>query len=296
MFDSAIQFQGGYEEWNRISSQGDRKMKKLTALIAIFLSISFVYSAECDTVALWLLDDNLIPEEELPKGEEFEKIVHDLSGNEINGEITGAKFAKGKYNSALKFNGKGDFVDFGKPEPLEAITEEITMEAWVNVPEVPQKGNSQTIFGQFLGVAELLFSVDNGHLRGKVNTKFPWGVGDPDPFPANEWVHVALTYDGAELKLYRNGVMIASKPVKGALNHAEGRRYIMGASDPVERGCIAGLIDEVRISDVALPPEKLGFFKRFSREGVMHIIEVEDQSVEAADRLATTWSQIKIGY
>ena len=39
--------------------------------------------------------------------------------------------------------------------------------------------------------------------------------------------------------------------------------------------------------------EKLGFFKRLSREGIMHIIEVEDQSVEAVDKLATTWSRIK---
>ncbi|MFC1712520.1 LamG domain-containing protein [Candidatus Poribacteria bacterium] len=268
-------------------------MEKPTVLIAIFLSIFFVYSVECDTVALWLLDDNLIPDEELPE-DEPEATVHDLSGNEINGEINGAKFVAGKYNSALKFDGKDDFVDFGKPEALEIIKKEITMEAWVNVPEVPPKGTSQTIFGQFLGVAELLFSVDDGKLRGKVTTKFPWGVGDPDPFPANEWVHVALTYDGAELKLYRNGVMIASKPVSGSLNHVDGRRYILGASDPVERGAINGLIDEVRISDVALPPEKLGFFKRFSREGIMHIIEVE--SVEAADKLVTTWSQIKTGY
>jgi len=270
-----------------------RKVKKLSVLVLALLSMSSVYSAECATVALWLLDDDLIPDEELPEIEEPETIVHDLSGNEINGEISGAKFVAGKYNSALKFDGNADYVDFGKPEILEAITKELTVEAWVNVPEVPEKGNSQTIFGQFLGATELLFSMDDGHLRAKVTTKFPWGVGDPDPFPANEWVHVALTYDGAELKLYRNGVMVASKPVKGSLNHVAGRRYIIGASDPVERGCITGLIDEVRISDVALPPEKLGFFHRLSKPGVMHIIEVEDQSVQAADKLLTAWSQIK---
>lgn len=246
-----------------------------------------------NTVALWLLDDNLIPDEEFPEGEIPETIVHDLSGNEINGTINGAKFVKGKYNSALKFDGKDDYVNFEKPELLEAITKEITVEAWVNMPEVPQKGNTQVIFGQFLGIVELSFSLDDGHLRGKVTTKFPWGVGDPDTFPANEWVHVALAYDGSDIKLYQNGVVVASKPVKGSLDNSQGRRYIMGASDPVERGCINGLIDEVRISDVALPPEKLGFFKRFSREGIMHIIEVEDQSVEAVDKLVTTWSRIK---
>jgi len=272
-----------------------KTMKELAVLIAILVSISFVYLAECDTVALWLLDDDLIPEEELPEMEEPETIVHGLSGNEINGEIKGPKFVAGKCNSALKFDGENDVVDFGVSAPLEAITEQVTIEAWVNVPEVPEKGKNQVIVGQNLGMGQLLFSMDDGHLRCTVTTKFTMGVGDPDPFPANEWVHVALTYDGAELKLYRNGVMVASKAVKGKIDHGLGTAnpgpYMLGGTR--ERWYFAGLIDEVRISDVALPPEKLGFFHRLSRDGEMHIIPIEDRAVEAAGKLVTTWSQVK---
>ena len=178
---------------------------------------------------------------------------------------------------------------------LEEINKQMTIEAWVKIPEAPEAGKTQTIVGQFLGLGELQFSMDDKHLRGIVTTKFTWGVGDPDPFPVNEWVHTAVTYDGEQLRLYRNGVEVASKAVKGNIDHSLGDgasgRYMIGASAAEGRRYFTGLIDEVRISDVALPPEELGFFKRFSREGVMHIIEVadEDQPVQAAGKLATTF-------
>lgn len=65
------------------------------------------------------------------------KEVKDLSGNNNNGIITRAKWVEGKFGKALEFNGasnndnKVNFVEVAD-SPSLAITDNITIEAWVN--------------------------------------------------------------------------------------------------------------------------------------------------------------------
>jgi len=71
------------------------------SLIIISLVLVTQIGAKIDpktAMGIWLLD------------EKTGNKVKDVSGNDNHGEIQGAKWAKGKFGSALKFNGKTDRV------------------------------------------------------------------------------------------------------------------------------------------------------------------------------------------
>ena len=74
-------------------------------------------------------------------------------------------------------------------------------------------------------------------------------VCQPSPLPINTWTHLAVTYNGSTLTLYRNGVAVATSTVSGTLSPTTGTLQI-GASQFGEY--FKGLIDEVRIYNRAL--------------------------------------------
>jgi Concanavalin A-like lectin/glucanases superfamily len=70
--------------------------------------------------------------------------------------------------------------------------------------------------------------------------------------PVGRWSHLAVTYDGARIRMYVNGVEAASRPASGP---------IRGTTDPLWIGgnrpygeYFRGVIDELRVYDRALSP------------------------------------------
>ena len=72
------------------------------------------------------------------------------------------------------------------------------------------------------------------------------------------WHHIAFTYDGATVKLYIDYVLKASKAWVHPIDYNKLKEGILsiGAAYTEKKGRWNGFIDEVRISDEALPPEK----------------------------------------
>ena len=68
--------------------------------------------------------------------------------------------------------------------------------------------------------------------------------------PLNTWSHLAATYDGATLRLYVNGVQVASQAVTAPIGTSTGALTIGG--DALYGQYFAGRIDEVRIYNTAL--------------------------------------------
>ncbi len=73
--------------------------------------------------------------------------------------------------------------------------------------------------------------------------------------PADRWSHLAVTFDGATLRLYVNGSQVSSRAITGT---------ILGTDDPLWIGgnrpygeYFQGVIDEVRVYDRALSPSEV---------------------------------------
>ena len=68
--------------------------------------------------------------------------------------------------------------------------------------------------------------------------------------PANTWTHLAVTYDRATLRLYVNGVQVASAAATG--NIATSTNPLQIGGDSLYGQYFSGRIDEVRVYNRAL--------------------------------------------
>ena len=86
---------------------------------------------------------------------------------------------------------------------------------------------------------------------------FNYPVNNPDVLfgpvaniTLDTWHHVAYVYDGAEERLYFDGMLVGSRAGSGDVSDASGLAYI-GASLVHHYTTFTGLLDSVRLSDVA---------------------------------------------
>ena len=77
----------------------------------------------------------------------------------------------------------------------------------------------------------------------------------PTALPMNTWTHLALTYDGATLRLYVNGVQVSSLAQTGSLPTSTNPLQIGG--DSIYGQYFQGTIDEIRIYNRALSASEI---------------------------------------
>lgn len=155
-------------------------------------------------------------------------------------------FAQG---NALGLDGNNDFADCGNHSSLDITGTSITLEAWVystsfttNVWQgnvVNKSGNGD--FGYMLRVGnngQVNFNIGNGAWN-EINS--PTGT-----VALNTWHHIAGTYDGTTMRLYVDGVEVATGPLTGNIGFASNN--LLFGDDPQFTGrYFPGRIDEVRI-------------------------------------------------
>jgi chitodextrinase len=175
----------------------------------------------------------------------------DASGNGNTGTVTGASWStQGRFGSALSFNGTGSLVRVADSASLD-LTAAMTLSAWIR-PAASQSG-WRTILQRQVDAYFLNAGNNSGPLRpaggGTFANSTQW-VGGPTASPVNTWTHVALSYDGATLRLYVNGNQVASKAQTGAIE-ANNNPLWIGGNQPYGE-YFNGLIDDVRVYNRAL--------------------------------------------
>jgi hypothetical protein len=172
-------------------------------------------------------------------------VVSDSSGLANHGIQTGALWQPGRVGQALRFDSSGDWVTIADHASLD-LTTGMTLEAWVN----------PTGFGEWRTVVfkeNVPYFVYGlyGNPSGVGHTEVVVGgnltpVAGGAALPLNTWTHLAATYDGSTLRLYRNGALVATLNRSGAIGTSSGPLRIGGNSVwPAEY--FNGLVDEVRI-------------------------------------------------
>jgi hypothetical protein len=248
-----------------------------TVCFVFFISVvMFALSSidvAADVVGLWLLDEG--------KGD----IAKDSSGRGHDAEIFDGKWVDGKFNQAIRFENTThmevpDHKDFH-------FTDKFSVELWANLENLPKdhvgipgKGHDEAV-GSFvfhptkLGAKEF-------ELRFYISQGGNWPSTKTGAIPFGEWHHLAGTYDGSELRIYVDGELEASQAQKGKINVSEGAPFKFAYDCCGDRNLI-GILDEIRISDIAQPEDKI----KKSMEGL------ETAAVKLSGKLATSWGEIK---
>jgi hypothetical protein len=178
--------------------------------------------------------------------------LEDASGNGHDGTIEGAEWTKGRYGSALHFDGsEEERVTIPDSNELD-LTDELTLEAWVRPTEAIEWS---AIIAKRRGSGISYEMEAHGEHHAPVgylaNSEKEWGVdGGTTPLPANTWSHIAFTSDGAKLRFYVNGKLKGTESLVAPAEASTGPLVIGG-------GPFKGKIDEVRIYDRALDEGEL---------------------------------------
>lgn len=219
------------------------KNKTILVFLAVFLIISVsALSVDNNTVALWNLDE----------GSGISII--DSTGNGNDGTITGgATWTTDSVSGyALEFDGVNDYVPITKTSSLD-VSNEMTLEA-----SVKRKSNTNGMV--FSRNGPYYLAVRNNVISGGVFAGSWWEeVSGVTTLEQNVWYNLKLTYDGQNLNLYVNDVLDVSVPKTGLIGPWSQRGYI-GYGEPGQNQYFTGIIDEVRISNIARtnssePPE-----------------------------------------
>jgi hypothetical protein len=180
----------------------------------------------------------------------------DITGTNNGILVNGATFAAGKVGQSFLFNGVNQYVTIPNAPALNP-TSAVTLEAWINWASFGTSGALDFI------VKDDPYGSDRQYMLGMVQVSSYWvlrpAVGVPSGLAlfngsvhmqTNTWYHVAMTYDGATLKQYINGVQDGSLAVTGAILPTSNPLIIGGeASGPWD---FAGKVDEVSLYNRAL--------------------------------------------
>ncbi|MHC4580679.1 MAG: LamG-like jellyroll fold domain-containing protein, partial [Planctomycetota bacterium] len=186
----------------------------------------------------------------------FEDNVDDSSGNGLAGTMVGDPvFVEGlaDYGMALDFDGIDDVVELGKFD----VIGQITLAAWIMADDFE------------INDARIMSTISETSLRFRLKTDDGQGtatlISDP-VLEAGVWAHVAATWDGSTMRIYKDGAEVASQEKGGtavavdpSISVAIGSQPSDAfASDPVRVvKFFDGLIDEAQIYERALSDGEL---------------------------------------
>ncbi|HEX4814955.1 MAG TPA: LamG-like jellyroll fold domain-containing protein [Nonomuraea sp.] len=172
--------------------------------------------------------------------------VSDSSGQNNSGTGSSTTWANGKYGKALSFNGTSSWVTVPHAASLR-LTTGMTLSAWVNPASV---SGWSPVVGKELSdeaMSYTLYASNGSAPSGWVQTDpvTSWTVRGTSPLPVGTWSHVAVSYDGAALRLFVNGQQAGLTALSGSL-YDDGSPLRIGGNAAWGE-YFRGLIDEVRV-------------------------------------------------
>jgi len=159
-------------------------------------------------------------------------------------------------------------VNLGQPDELDFNgTNHFTFMAWVKPAVNDMNGYVLTKFDRFVA-GQYQFGIENGKAYVSRETP-PWNVSSNTNLTANNWYHIAGTYDGSQLKIYVDGIMNGAINMTGSINSIDrniliGARYRSGAI----QDHFDGIIEEVSVWKRALSQSEIREYRHLTLDQV----------------------------
>ncbi|MGH7244878.1 MAG: LamG domain-containing protein [Phycisphaerales bacterium] len=180
-----------------------------------------------------------------------------------------AQFCPDAINGSLTF--KPPQIATVPDAPQLSPATAITVECWVNAKNANQTAGLVAKWNDLNGLnkRQYLLWLVNGHLTFTFSSNgidFPQ-LTSPNVLPVGSWHHVAATYSAGTLRLYTDGLQVATAAVPGAPN-------LFASNEPVRIGAayagggaivhFTGGMDEVRIWNIARTAEEIWAYHNVS--------------------------------
>jgi cysteine-rich repeat protein len=202
---------------------------------------SGIYNCEENRISYWKFDEN------------SGNTAYDFVENN-DGTLNGPTWDSGVVENALNFDGSNDYVDAGT---FSISGSSMTLMVWFKADDYD--GDAR-IVSKADGTSEAshwwMISERNNKLRFRLKTGGTTTTlidGDASDTVATSgslstgvWTHAAVVYDGSTMKIYKDGILIASRAKSGAISVDNTKKVWIGAS-PDGSNWFDGLLDEVTI-------------------------------------------------
>ena len=252
-------------------------MTRLTVVCISFIVISLMLAGVSDTkidekniMGIWLFDEG--------KGDAAE----DASGNGNSGELNGATWDKGKFGTALSFDGTDDFVEIQPSDSLDT-RENITISAWIYPTKDGPIVNYQHPGGTW--GTHLWITAPSDLFVRVIKRDAAFTTNIICPTSLKEWHHVATSYDydSGIVNLFLDGKECQSLNIGVTEQSTHGPVFIGKA--PWDGRAFRDFIDEVVIFDVVLEESDI---QDIMDDGLSSLL-----AVSQSGKLATAWGSIK---
>lgn len=183
----------------------------------------------------------------------------------VGSPTLGAPGSNTANGTAVEFNGTSQYINSGK-SLLNGLTD-FTIAAWVNPDDLtPDKS--------FLGQNDLIeLGIDNSSNQINLWTDDGGSVSATHQLPLSKWSHVVAVGDGTSLKIYVNGVEIASGGSNTSSYGSNSRGFKIGEGVLSSSGThFDGRFDDVRVYSRALCPDEIDALYQAGRPAGIRII------------------------
>jgi hypothetical protein len=245
--------------------------------------VSIVYGDGCESARIPVVAEVIQPlnppvdiQSDLILHYTFDGTFDDLSGNNYHGTASGSNTfvndRNGNAESALSTFATGspgnNWINAGNPGEVQQLTNQVTISAWIR--------QTQTWFGSdgFDGQIPLINKWDGNTglwmgLRminpANMSNRIRWRI-DGNTFmesntnvPIGAWHHVVCTYNGAQLRIYQNGVLTGTLNYTGTISNTGADLYLGRQANGTPSGGLTyrGDWDEVKMYERALNAEEI---------------------------------------
>ncbi len=206
---------------------------------------------------------------------------NDVSGNELNGQVSGAIYTEdgnGNPSSALLTDGINDKVTV-ENNALLNVQEAISISCWFEARQLRNKEVFLLSHGSWQNRWKVSI-IEGEKIRWTVNTLDGIGDLDSEIIQADSLYHLTVTYDGEWMIIYLNGTLQVFRPMTGAIKMTT-LPFLMAQMLPDNNEFnYKGILDEVKIYDYALTPDAVSSIfnesttsinTRFKRESLLKL-------------------------